>query len=100
MTASRHLDVVVYGATGFVGRLTADYLAHHLPSGLTVGLAGRSLDKLEGVRAALPPAAAEWPLIIANADDPDSLAAMATETRVVITTVGPYARYGMPLVQA
>jgi short subunit dehydrogenase-like uncharacterized protein len=100
MTASRHLDVVVYGATGFVGRLTADYLAHHLPSGLTVGLAGRSLDKLEAVRAALPPAAAEWPLIIANADDPDSLAAMATETRVVITTVGPYARYGMPLVQA
>ncbi|TCN57930.1 short subunit dehydrogenase-like uncharacterized protein [Rhodococcus sp. SMB37] len=100
MTASRHLDVVVYGATGFVGRLTAEYLAHHLPSGLTVGLAGRSRDKLEAVRGALPPTAAEWPLIIANADDPDSLAAMASETRVVITTVGPYARYGLPLVQA
>jgi short subunit dehydrogenase-like uncharacterized protein len=100
MTASRHLDVVVYGATGFVGRLTAEYLARHLPSGLTVGLAGRSRDKLDAVREALPPDAAEWPLIIANADDPDSLAAMASETRVVITTVGPYARYGMPLVQA
>ena len=100
MTASRHLDVVVYGATGFVGRLTAEYLARHLPSGLTVGLAGRSRDKLDAVRSTLPSAAADWPLIIADADDPGSLASMAAETRVVITTVGPYARYGIPLVQA
>lgn len=97
MTASRDLDIVVYGATGFVGRLTAAYLAEHLPTSVTVGLAGRSVSRLEKVRAEL---GTDWPLIEANADDPASLAALAQATRVVITTVGPYAKYGLPLVQA
>lgn len=97
MTASRDLDIVVYGATGFVGRLTAAYLAEHLPSGVKVGLAGRSRDKLEAVRSDL---GVDWPLIEADASDPTSLATMARSTRVVVTTVGPYAKYGLPLVEA
>ncbi|WP_241387722.1 saccharopine dehydrogenase family protein [Rhodococcus sp. CH91] len=97
MTVSRDLDIVVYGATGFVGRLTAAYLAEHLPAGIAVGLAGRSRTKLEKLAADL---GTDWRLIEANADDPASLTALAESTRVVITTVGPYAAYGLPLVQA
>lgn len=97
MTASRELDIVVYGATGFVGRLTAAYLAEHVPAGVTVGLAGRSRAKLDAVRADL---GVDWPLVEADAGDSASLAAMARSTRIVITTVGPYAKYGLPLVEA
>lgn len=101
MTAvPRELDIVVYGATGFVGRLTAAYLAEHLPSGLKVALAGRSRRRLENVRAELGGAARDWPLIEADATDPESLAALAAGTRIVLSTVGPYAKFGLPLVQA
>ncbi len=99
MTRTRDLDVVVYGATGFVGRLTADYLARNAPDGTRIGLAGRSRDKLERIRETLP-GASEWPILIASADDPDSLTALANATHVVVTTVGPYARYGIDLVRA
>ena len=97
---SREHDVVVFGATGFVGALTAEYLAGAAPDGVRIALAGRSRDKLERVRAALPGPAREWPLIVADSADPSSTRALAESTRVVLTTVGPYARYGMPLVQA
>ncbi|SDE97204.1 Uncharacterized conserved protein [Blastococcus aurantiacus] len=101
MTASaRDSDLVVFGATGFVGKLLAAYLAEHAPVGTRIALAGRSRARLEEARAALPAAAAEWPLIEADASDPASMAALAAGTRVVVTTVGPYARYGMPLVEA
>jgi short subunit dehydrogenase-like uncharacterized protein len=101
MTASaRDSDLVVFGATGFVGKLLAAYLAEHAPAGTRIALAGRSRARLEEVRAALPAAAADWPLIEADASDPASMAALAAGTRVVVTTVGPYARYGMPLVEA
>ncbi len=101
MTASaRDSDLVVFGATGFVGRLLAAYLAEHAPAGTRIALAGRSKARLEEARAALPAAAAQWPLIEADAADPESMAALARDTRVVATTVGPYARYGMPLVEA
>ena len=100
MTAPHEIDVVVYGATGFVGRLTAKYLAEHLPPTVTVGLAGRSRSRLEAVRAELGPVATTWPLLVADAGDPDSLAALAARARVVISTVGPYAKFGLPLVQA
>ena len=100
MSAERPVDVVVYGATGFVGRLTAEYLAAHAPAGVTVGLAGRSQARLEEVRSSLGPAAADWPLIVAEAGDEGSLAALAASCRVVATTVGPYRRYGLPLVAA
>jgi short subunit dehydrogenase-like uncharacterized protein len=101
--ADRDLDVVVYGATGFVGRLAALYLAGHAPHGVRVGLAGRSESKLAAIRkeaAAILPAAISWPLLTADASDPASLEALAARTRAIATTVGPYATYGLPLVAA
>ncbi|MCR8671857.1 trans-acting enoyl reductase family protein, partial [Agrococcus sp. HG114] len=96
----RELDLILYGATGFVGRLVAEHLAEATPPGLRVGLAGRSLDRLERVRAALGPAASEWLLVLADSGDEPSLRSMAERSRVVASTVGPYLRYGLPLVEA
>ena len=100
MSADRSLDVVVFGATGFVGKLTAEYLARHAPEGVRIGLAGRSHDKLEQVRRDLGPDAAGWPLITADSSDTASMRALAESCRVVATTVGPYRKYGGPLVEA
>ncbi len=100
MTAERDLDVVLYGATGFVGRLTARYLAEHAPEGTRIGLGGRSEAKLALVRGELGPRAADWPLLVADSSDPAALAALAARARAVATTVGPYQRHGFPLVQA
>lgn len=97
--AQRELDIVLYGATGFVGKLTADYLAR-AGGGARIGLAGRSVDRLAAVRDDLGADAKGWPLISADASQPPSLDAMAARTRVVVTTVGPYTRYGLPLVGA
>ena len=96
----REYDVVVFGASGFVGRLTADYLAAHAPSDLRIALGGRSLERLAAVRDGLGEVAAEWPLVVADTSDEDSVTELARSTRVVATTVGPYARYGLPLVAA
>ncbi|PWJ25821.1 short subunit dehydrogenase-like uncharacterized protein [Branchiibius hedensis] len=93
----RDYDIVLYGATGFVGKLTAEHLAAHAPDGVRIALAGRSPSKLEVVHADL---GVDWPLVIADSSDPDSLKALAESTRVVISTVGPYAKYGLPLVEA
>src|SRR4029453_15487273 len=95
--ATRDLEVVVYGATGFVGVLVARYLAGHAPAGTRIALAGRSPAKLEAVKSRLN---VDWPILIADAADPDALAALAGRTSVVITTVGPYAKYGLPLAHA
>jgi short subunit dehydrogenase-like uncharacterized protein len=100
VTDARDHDIVLYGASGFVGALTAAHLAVHGPEGVRIALAGRSKEKLEATRAALPPAAREWPLLVADSRDPGSLAALASATRVLATTVGPYARYGLPVVEA
>lgn len=97
---SRDYDIVLYGATGFVGALAAAYLAEHAPPQVRIALAGRSVGKLEAVRAGLPGAGRDWPLVEADSRDAGSLAAMAASTRVVVTTVGPYARYGLPVVEA
>lgn len=96
----RDLDIVVFGASGFVGKLTAEYLAKHAPSDVRIGLAGRSQAKVEKVRAELGPSAADWPILVADTSKPSSLTALAQSTKVVLTTVGPYARYGLPLVGA
>src|SRR5687767_13751245 len=98
--AEREQDVVVFGAIGFVGKLLAKRLADTAPDGVRIGLAGRSQERLAAVRAGLRERAAQWPLIVADASDPASLAALASSTRVVATTVGPYLRYGLPLVEA
>jgi short subunit dehydrogenase-like uncharacterized protein len=99
-TPTRTHDVVVFGATGFVGRLVAAYLAEHAPQGTRVALAGRSERRLEEVRAGLPAAAHDWPLLVADSADPASLRAMAESTTAIASTVGPYLRYGLPLVAA
>lgn len=98
--AARDLDVVLFGATGFVGRLTAHHLAQEAPTGLRIGLAGRSRERLEAVRAELGPAASDWPLLVVDATDEAAVADLAARTRVVVTTVGPYAKYGVGLVAA
>lgn len=95
----REFDIVVYGATGFVGKLTADYLAR-TGSSARIALAGRSTDRLKAVRETLGESAQSWPLVTADASSPSTLDAMAARTQVVITTVGPYTRYGLPLVAA
>ena len=96
----REFDVVVFGATGFVGELTARYLAEHAPAGTRIALAGRSETKLADTRRRLPDAARNWPLIVADSSSPASLDAMVARTRVICTTVGPYLRYGEALVVA
>src|SRR5687768_4520794 len=98
--SDRELDIVVYGATGFVGKLTAEYLAEHAPDTVRIGLGGRSEGKLEDVRAGLGPRAADWPLVVADSSDRAALDAMVARTTVVATTVGPYMAYGRELVAA
>jgi short subunit dehydrogenase-like uncharacterized protein len=96
------LDLVLFGATGFTGRLVAEYLVKKKPS-LRWALAGRSRDKLERVRdalAAADPSAKSLPIVLGESLDLASMDAMVRRTRVVCTTVGPYARYGGPLVGA
>ncbi|HUW16686.1 MAG TPA: saccharopine dehydrogenase NADP-binding domain-containing protein [Actinomycetes bacterium] len=96
----RELDVVLFGATGFVGRLVARYLAVHAPADARIALAGRSAERLTALRDALGQLASDWPVLVADASDQDALDRLARQTCVVATTVGPYTRYGMPLVAA
>jgi short subunit dehydrogenase-like uncharacterized protein len=97
--ASSKFDIIVYGATGFTGQLVAEYLAAHYKgdSSLKWAMAGRSKDKLASVRDAIG-AAADTPLIVADASDPASLKAMVDQTKSIISTVGPYQLYGSELV--
>ncbi|MFT4088139.1 MAG: saccharopine dehydrogenase NADP-binding domain-containing protein [Gordonia sp. (in: high G+C Gram-positive bacteria)] len=97
---TREFDIIVYGATGFVGELTARYLAEKAPEGARIALGGRSETKLAATRRRLPKAAADWPLVIADSSSPAALDAMCARTQVVCTTVGPYLKYGENLVIA
>ena len=94
-------DIIVYGASGFTGRLVAEYLVTRYGSGSDVNwaMAGRSLDKLAAVRDKIK-APASTQLIVADGNDPASLDAMAARTKAVLTTVGPYQLYGSELVAA
>jgi short subunit dehydrogenase-like uncharacterized protein len=98
---TRAFDVIVYGATGYTGRLVAEYLAtaYTAADKPRWAMAGRSLAKLQEVRAEIG-APTDIPLITANADDPASLRALCERTTVVLTTVGPYQLYGNDLVAA
>mgnify|MGYP000051713367 CR=1 FL=1 len=98
-TAQREFDIVIYGATGFVGKLTAEYLSR-AGKGARVALAGRSPERLAQVRESLSGEARSWPILTADASAPSTLQEMAARTQVVVTTVGPYAKYGLPLVEA
>jgi short subunit dehydrogenase-like uncharacterized protein len=99
----RPYEIVLFGATGFTGALTAEYLAEHAPPGTRWALAGRNQAKLAAVRdrlVKLNPACAELPLLHADTTDAASIEDVAKSARVVITTVGPYVRHGEPLVAA
>ncbi|MGW4498048.1 saccharopine dehydrogenase family protein [Micromonospora sp. NPDC004336] len=103
MREQQAYDVVLFGATGFTGGLTAEYLARTAPPGLRWALAGRNPDRLAAVRdrlAAIDPALAGLPLLTADVTDAGSLRAVAESARVVATTVGPYVHHGEPLVAA
>lgn len=98
--SNREFDIIIYGASGFTGRLVAEYLqAEYKGTELKWAMAGRNAEKLASVRDEMGiPASVE--LVTANSDDPASLAAMAARTKAIITTVGPYQLYGEPLLKA
>lgn len=100
MSSTPEFDIIVYGATGYTGRLVAEYLSQEYAndSDLRWAMAGRSQSKLEAVRDEIG-APAGTPLVVADTGDADSLRAMAERTRVVLTTVGPYQLYGSDLVR-
>ena len=99
---ARDFDIIIQGATGFTGTLVAEYLLRQYGIGgdLRWALAGRSETKLQQVRDGLGAAASGLELIVADSFDEDALQALAARTRVVLTTVGPYALYGSDLVAA
>ena len=100
MTATpREFDIVLYGATGFVGKLTAEYLAR-AGGDARIALAGRSTERLLAVRNTLGESAQSWPILAADAASPSSLNEMAARTQVVVDDGRALRRYGMPLVAA
>lgn len=98
----REFDVIVWGTTGFTGSLVAEYLLSRYGADVELrwAIAARSADKLDGLKKSLGAAAAPLQVIIADSFDEKKLSAMAARTRVVISTVGPYAKYGSALVAA
>jgi len=103
-TSDRQHDLVVWGATGVAGRLTAAYLVdQYTPATLSLAIGGRDPERLDSLAADLADRTDAWaeiPTVVGDATDPESLRAIAENTRVVCTTVGPYTRYGTPLVEA
>lgn len=97
----RTYDIVVYGATGFTGRLVAEYLntTYGVGGDLNWAMAGRSAGKLAAVRDEMG-ISGDVPLIVADAGQPEALKTLAESTKVVLTTVGPYQLYGEPLLSA
>jgi short subunit dehydrogenase-like uncharacterized protein len=93
---SREFDIAIYGASGFTGKLVAEYLAG-LGGSRRVALAGRDAAKLAAVNAEI---GAEFPVLVADSSDQGALADLARRSRVVLSTVGPYQLYGSPLVSA
>jgi short subunit dehydrogenase-like uncharacterized protein len=96
-TLDRSFDLVIYGATGFTGALVAEYL-HQTQSGLSWAIAGRSQSKLDLLKDRIN--APDLKTIVADSESPDDMRRLVTSARVVISTVGPYARFGTPLVEA
>ena len=96
--APRTWDVVLYGATGFAGGFAAKYLANQAPKDLRWAIAGRSEDKLERLKANL--GRDDVGIVVADSSSPDAIGTMAENTAVLISTVGPFALYGTPVVEA
>ena len=94
----RDFDIVVYGATGFTGALVAAYLHEAYGDKINWAIAGRSKSKLDDIKLGL--SAPNLPILVADSDNTDEMTRLAASTRVVISTVGPYARYGTTLLEA
>lgn len=101
-TDARRFDIIVWGASGFTGRLVVEYLAQNYPPNGNVrwAIAGRSREKLDALLAGLRWPGQEPDIILADSTDAASLEALVRQTKVVLTTVGPYAKYGSALVAA
>jgi short subunit dehydrogenase-like uncharacterized protein len=97
---ARDHDLVLLGATSFVGSLTAEHLARTAPPHARIALAGRDHDRLAALRDRLPSAAGAWPLLVVDVEDRPALDRVAASTTALVTTVGPYARHGLPVVEA
>lgn len=95
-------DIVLFGATSFVGQIMSRYMLETYPQDSDVqwAIAGRSAAKLEELKGSLGDKANDLPLLVADASDDDAINAMCAETKVVVSTVGPYALYGEPLIKA
>ncbi|MEH6593545.1 MAG: saccharopine dehydrogenase NADP-binding domain-containing protein [Halioglobus sp.] len=101
MSKQRELGIVVYGATGYTGKLVAEYLnkQYGVMGDVPWAIAGRSLEKLEAVRDELG-LGSDLPLVLADASNPASITSLAERAQVILTTVGPYQLYGSDLVAA
>lgn len=100
---STRFDLVIFGATSFVGQILARYLATHLAGGsdgLRWALAGRSLTKLQELKASLGQRYQDLPLLLADTTRHTEIEALCTQTRVLVSTVGPYAVHGEPVIKA
>ena len=98
--AEREFDIVLLGATGFVGSLAAAHLATAAGPGVRIAVAGRSPTRLAALRDQLGEPARNWVAVTVDAMDATGLRELAARTRVLATTVGPYARYGEQVVRA
>eukprot|EP01118_Nematostelium_gracile_P012892 TRINITY_DN4788_c0_g1_i1.p1 TRINITY_DN4788_c0_g1~~TRINITY_DN4788_c0_g1_i1.p1 ORF type:complete len:418 (+),score=125.85 TRINITY_DN4788_c0_g1_i1:56-1255(+) len=102
MTGKRKYDIVIYGATGFTGQLVYEYLFRNAPNNITLAVAGRSKNKLENLVLAVKDSnnnkGRETAILIAASDDEKALKEIVTQSQIVITTVGPYSKYGKVLV--
>ncbi len=99
MSDNREYDIVIYGASGFTGRLVAEYMVAQNGLGLRWAMAGRNRDKLAAVREEIG-AGPDTPLLIADADDPQSVRAMVARAHCICAVVGPYQIHGSGLVAA
>lgn len=95
-SARRDFDLIVFGATGYTGRLVAEAIHEHHPSGVRWAIAGRDATRLRAIAERV----GDVPIVTADVEDPASLTAMTGRTHALVTTVGPYARYGTPVVAA
>ena len=96
-TNDRDHDIVLLGASGFVGRYTARHLARSAPEGVRIALAGRSIARLNDVRREF---GVHWPTVEVDTADDAAVARVAASASVIATTVGPYLRYGMGVATA
>lgn len=99
-SGGREYDIVLFGATGFVGRLTTDYLVRHLPESARFAVAGRDEAKLRRVVAELVANGRDVDVVVVDADDHEALTDVAQRTTVLVSTVGPYTEHGAAVVQA